>query len=163
MMRLLLPMALTGTVRESGHGVCRGSRPRLGAAALLALMCLAPCTASGQEWYELYAEGVKALRGGEARRAVELLRSAIRERPRPGLDVPTYGTNFEPRYFPYLRLAEAQLALGNHTGAREALESSARFGVEPADERDKLATRLAAALETKAAAPPVPAPTPLQP
>jgi len=153
-------MALTGTVPESCHGVCRGSRPRLGAAALLALMSLAPCTASGQEWYELYAEGVKALRGGEARRAVELLRSAIRERPRPGLDILTYGTNFEARYFPYLRLAEAQLALGNHPGAREALESSARFGIEPAEERDKLETRLAAALETKAAAPSVQAPTP---
>jgi len=114
-------------------------------------------TASAQEWHELYAEGVAALRSGQARRAVELLRRAIQKRPEPGRNVPTYGTNFEPRYFPYLRLAEACLLLDADEDARQALATSARFGVEPAEERRALEARLRAALDTKS---PPPAATP---
>ena len=62
-----------------------------------------------QEWYELYANGERALRSNQPQRAADLLQRAIQRRPQPGLNVPTYGTNSEPRYFPYLRLAEAYL------------------------------------------------------
>jgi hypothetical protein len=68
----------------------------------------------------------------------------------PGLGVPTYGTNFEPRYFPHLRLAEAYLLLDAHDDARRALETSARLGVEPAEERRALEARVQAALDAKA-------------
>jgi protein kinase-like protein/PEGA domain-containing protein len=145
-----------------GRGLSRGSW-FLG--ALVALGCLAPGTVSAQEWFELYAEGGAALRNGQARRAVELLRRAIQERPEPGRNVPTYGTNFEPRYFPYLRLAEAYLLLEAGEDARQALETSARFGVEPVEERKALEARVRAALDAKspppaATPPPVALPTP---
>ena len=127
------------------------------AGGLLALVCLAPRPVLAQEWYELYADGVSALRTGQGRRAVQLLRRAIEKKPQPGVGVPTYGTNFEPRYFPYLRLAEAHLLLGAEDDARSALETSARFGIEPREERAALEARVRAAVEAKR---PAPGPTP---
>ena len=127
---------------------------------LLALGCLAPRTAAAQEWHELYASGVAALRNGQPARAADLLRRAIEKRPQAGRDVPTYGTNFEPRYFPYLRLAEAYLLLGAHEEARKALDTSARLGIEPAEERAALVARVSAAIEAKRP-PPEPTPSPV--
>jgi hypothetical protein len=131
---------------------------------------LAPGPASAQQWHELYADGVVALRNGQAERAVDLLRRAIEKRPQPGVRVPTYGTNFEPRYFPYLRLAEAYLLLGAAEDAAEVLQTSTRLGVEPAEERAALEARARALLDSKrpppeptsASAPP-PTPTPAPP
>ena len=142
------------------RGSSRGSRL---VAGLLALACLAPRSTSAQEWHELYADGVAALRDGQPRKAVDLLRRAVQKRPMPGLNVPTYGTNFEPRYFPHLRLAEAYLRLEAYGEARKALETSARLGIEPADERKALESRLQAALDAmapKQEATPSPAPLP---
>jgi hypothetical protein len=61
----------------------------------------------------------------------------------------------EPRYFPYLRLAEAYLLLDAGEDARQALETSARFAVEPIEERKALEAQVRAALDAKA--PPHPA------
>lgn len=139
----------------------RGARRAAGFfAGLLVLGCLGPPAASAQQWYELYAGGVAALRAGQPRRAAELLRRAIQKRPEPGVHVPTYGTNFEPRYFPYLRLAEAQLLLGAAEEAAAVLETSARVGVEPAEERAALEERVRAALAAKRPPPPTPTPAP---
>ncbi len=94
---------------------------------------------------------------------MQLLRRAIEKRPLPGTSVPTYGTNFEPRYFPYLRLAEAHLLLGAEEDARKALETSVRLGVEPREERAALEARVRAAIEAKRpppGPPPPVAPTP---
>jgi hypothetical protein len=130
-------------------------------AGVLTLPCLAPPTVSAQQWHELYASGVAALRQREAQKAVELLRRAIQKRPQPGVRVPTYGTNFEPQYFPYLRLAEAHLLLGAAEDAATALQTSARFAVEPEDERTVLEARAEALLEAKRPPPePTPDPTP---
>jgi hypothetical protein len=126
-------------------------------AVSLAFICPRPLAA--QEWYELYADGVKALRNGQARRAADLLERAIAKRPQPGASVPTYGTNFEPAYYPYLRLAEAQLVLGSHDDVRRALETSARLGLEPAAERAVLEARLHKALEASRPPPPTPSST----
>jgi hypothetical protein len=126
-------------------------------AGLLALGVLWPRVALAQEWYELYASGVEALRDGQAGKAADLLRRAVRKRPEPGVAVPTYGTNFEPRYFPYLRLAEAYLQLEAAEEARKALETSARLGIEPSGERSALEARVRAALDTKRS-PPGPTP-----
>ena len=132
-----------------------------GLVASLVFGSLAPLSAAAQEWHELYAGGVAALRSGQPAKAADLLRRAIQKRPQAGRDVPTYGTNFEPRYFPYLRLAEAYLLLGSHDEARKALDTSARQGVEPAEERAALVARVSAAIEAKRPPPePTPAPTP---
>ena len=128
-------------------------------AVLLALGGLTPRTASAQQWHELYTGGLAALRNGQAREAVELLRRAIEERPQPGVLVPTYGTNFEPQYFPYLRLAEAFLLLDAGEDAAEALQVSARLGVEPVEERAALEARVRAVIDAKRP-PPEPTPTP---
>jgi len=148
-----------------GRGSSRG--PWL-AALLFALGCLVPRAASAQQWHELYADGVAALRDGRAERAVGLLRRAIEKRPQPGVRVPTYGTNFEPRYFPYLRLAEAYLLLGAAEKAGDVLKTSARFGVEPVEERTALEARVRVLLEAKgalseSAEAPAPTPTPVPP
>ena len=129
------------------------------AAVLLVLGCLAPSPAMAQEWYELYANGERALRSNQPQRAADLLQRAIQKRPQPGLAVPTYGTNFEPRYFPYLRLAEAYLRTEAFEEALKTLETSARFGVEPGTERTALEARVRAAMDAKRP-PPKPAPPP---
>ena len=142
----------------------RALRPRsCFLAGLLALGCLTPGPAAAQEWYELYGSGVEALRGGQGQKAASLLRRAIQKRPEPGTNVPTYGTNFEPRYFPYLRLADACLLLGATEDASKALEISARFGTEPAAERAALEARVRAALEAARppTVPPAPEPAPV--
>ncbi len=131
-------------------------------AALVFLGGLAIHTTGAQEWHELYADGKQALRNGQAQRAAQLLRSAIQKRPQPGVAVPTYGTNFEPQYFPYLRLAEAYLRLEAYDDALKVLETSARYAVEPASERSTLENRARAALDAKKVAPQqiqLPAPT----
>lgn len=132
-------------------------------AGLLAIGTLLPLPASAQQWHELYSSGVAALRSGQGDRAAELLRRAIEKRPRPGVRVPTYGTNFEPQYFPYLRLAEAYLLLDAVEEAAEALETSARLGIEPPEERAALEARVRARLEARRPArpsEPTPPPTP---
>lgn len=134
---------------------------------------LAAAPLRAQEWHEAYRSGLAALQRGDATRAAEVLRRAIALRPEPGRNVVTYGTNVEPRYFPYLRLADAYLALGQLEAARQTLEASTSWGREPVDERQRLLARLDEAAEqrrprpplaTDAAspipAPPVPAPSP---
>jgi hypothetical protein len=120
--------------------------------------------AVAEEWYEAYQAGVAALKRGDHARAAERLGRAIALRPEPGRNVVTYGTNFEARYYPYLYLAEACLALGRLEKAREALEASATWAREPAGDRQKLQAQLEAALprqpSASAAAPTPPAPIP---
>jgi len=124
-------------------------------AVVLVLQGLQPSMAAGQEWHDFYDDGVAALRSGRAQEAVELLARAIEERPNPGVLVPTYGTNFVPRYFPYLRLAEAYLLVDAIEDAAETLRVSARFGVEPADERAALEARVRAAIDARRLSPDV--------
>jgi len=140
----------------------RGALGRAGlATAALGLMLAAP--AAAQDWHDAYHAGVAALARGDHARAAEALQRAITLRPEPGRNVLTYGTNVEPRYFPYLRLAEARLALGQLDAAREALERSASWGTrEPAQERQVLLGRLEAAVAAKRP-PPAPADTPPTP
>jgi hypothetical protein len=126
---------------------CRDER--LGAALRAAgaiTLLLVPVAARGEEWHEAYHAGVQALARGNAEAAVAALTRAVALRPEPGRNVLTYGTNVVPRYFPYLRLAEACLALGRLEQAQEALAASAGWQREPADERQKLEARLRAAV-----------------
>jgi len=115
-------------------------------ALVLGLLAIGATGAAAEEWHDSYRAGVAALERGDAARAATSLERAIALRPEPGRNVRTYGTNFEARYFPYLRLAEARLALGQLDAARQALEASARWGDREADdERGRLLARLEAA------------------
>jgi len=134
---------------------------------LLALAALLPRIAQAQEWHELYADGNQALRSGRLERAVDLFKRAVQKRPEPGVSLPTYGTNFEPRYFPYLRLADAYFRLERYDEAVDVLETSARYAIEPEAERTALRARVQAAIDLArppakpvAPAPPPPAPSP---
>jgi hypothetical protein len=129
-----------------------GPARRAAAARALSLLLIA-APAAAEEWHEAYRAGLAALERGEHAVAAERLRRAIALRPEPGRNVVTYGTNVEPRYYPYLRLAEACLALGQLDAAREALATSAARGREPAEERQRLLARLEAALEQRRPAP----------
>jgi hypothetical protein len=132
---------------------------RLRRLLLAALLAGAAVPALAREWYDAYQAGLRALARGQAQEAVFLLGEAIAQHPEPGRNLRTYGTNVEPRYFPYLRLAEAYLALGSADGARAALERSAHYGVEPAGERVLLAARTQALLARATATPVPPPPT----
>ena len=136
------------------RGVFGRSRRRI-AAVVLGVLLVAR-VASAEEWHEAYRAGVQALARRDYQRAAGSLRRAINLRPEPGRNVLTYGTNVEPRYFPYLRLAEAYLALGELGPARETLEASATWGREPVDERRQLQARLESALEPHQPPPPTP-------
>ncbi len=131
-------------------------------------MFLAAGTAFAEEWHEAYRIGVEALARGDNQRAVESLKRAIAQRPEPGRNIVTYGTNIQARYFPYLRLSEAYLALGEFDAARETLQASAARNREPAEERRQLEARLESAVAPPrlppptlaAAPPPIPSPPP---
>jgi len=135
---------------------------RLGAIAIVFVVATAAGAGlvSAEEWHEAYRSALAAQARGDHARATEALRRAIRARPEPGRNVVTYGTNLEPRYFPYLRLAESCLALGRLDAAREALETSTVWKREPAEERQALEARLATATEQRRRPLPTPSPEP---
>lgn len=129
--------------------------PRNTRGIALAALALALCTAragSAEEWHEVYRQGVGAQARGDHARAIERFRRAIALHPEPGRNVVTYGTNVEPQYYPYLRLAEAYLELGQLDAARDTLQSSAAWKREPADRRQALQARLDTLSAPKAAA-----------
>jgi hypothetical protein len=92
-------------------------------------------SAAAQEWHEAYRDGLKALAQDQPARAVGLLEYAVSQRPQPGRDVVTYGTNVERQYYPYLKLAEAYLRLHDLTGVRSARKRSETWGREPGEGR----------------------------
>src|SRR5262245_65650503 len=81
----------------------------LGAVPLAFGLLMAPEPVAAQDWHDAYRTGLMALARGEHAQAAEALRLAVALRAEPGRNILTYGTNVEPRYFPYLRLAEAYL------------------------------------------------------
>jgi hypothetical protein len=126
-------------------------------------LSLALATGAGaEEWYEAYRNGVKALAQGQAQRAVPLIEFAASQRPQPGRDVLTYGTNVERQYYPYLRLTEAYLQMKDLAGARSALRRSERWAIEPAEERRRLAAQVEELAARLAPPPPTPAPAPAE-
>ena len=95
------------------EGWHRGRRLWLRAATLIGLLLLAAPRAPAEDWFDAYARGLEALKQHKGARAVELFERAIRMRAEPGTNLLTYGTNRLDEYYPFLRLAEAHLLLGN--------------------------------------------------
>ncbi len=135
---------------------------RLPAASLMVLLLLlAVPRAQAEEWFDAYARGLEALKQQKGARAVELFERAIRMRAEPGTNLLTYGTNRLDEYYPYLRLAEAHLLLGNLEAAREALKRSEAKGKEPPAQRARIAGLVDALAKTRVAVViPTPAPPP---
>jgi outer membrane biosynthesis protein TonB len=112
--------------------------------------------------WEAYEAGLSAQKRGDHRTAVAAFRRALELRSSPSARLLTYGNTFI-EYFPLVRLAESQLALGDLDGAAATLGASARAKAEPASLREGLALRLKelqAARKTPPAAAPVPKPAP---
>jgi hypothetical protein len=101
---------------------------------------------AGEEWFDAYDHGLKALEHHDGIRAAADFERAIQRRATPGEYVLTYGTNVLPEYHPYLRLAEAELLAGHPETAREALLRSEQRGKEPSAERERLQGRVDATL-----------------
>lgn len=135
--------------RESDFLTRYGSAGGVRVVLLVLLVALMPAPTLAQQWHEFYADGVAALQSGQARQAVDRLERAIEERPEPGRLVPTYGTNFVQEYFPYLRLAEAFLALDAVEAAAEALDVSSRFAIESVEDREAIAARVRAVIDAR--------------
>jgi len=106
--------------------------------------------AAGEEWYDAYNRGLLALKQREAKGAVAGLTRAIQLRKEPGEGLLTYGTNAVRRYYPYLRLADAYLMLGDPAAARRTLRRSEEIGKEPAVERASIAVLVESSLQKKA-------------
>lgn len=133
---------------------------RLRAGLALLPLALVAGLAGAEEWYDAYRQGVRALAQGRPDAAVAPLERAIAQRPEPGRNVLTYGTNVEREYFPYLRLAEAHLQLRDPAGARAALERSEKWGREPAEQRQRLSARIEELTPKPTPIPASPTPTP---
>ena len=125
----------------------------------LALVLAPAGMLSAEEWFDAYEKGLLALRQQQGAKAAEAFERAIRQRPEPGANVLTYGTNRIERYHPYLRLAEARLLAGEPEKAREALRRSESKGREAAEERTRLSAQVEAAIEKARLAAATPPPT----
>lgn len=130
-----------------------------GGGVVLALVLAFAGTLPAEEWFDAYEKGLLALRQKQGAKAAEAFERAIRQRPEPGANILTYGTNRIERYHPYLRLAEARLQAGEPDKAREALRLSESKGREPAEERTKLSAQVEAAIEKVRLAAATPPPT----
>jgi hypothetical protein len=133
--------------------------------AVTALLCGA--TLAAQSWptfFSAYEDGLDAQRRGDHALAVRAFSRAIALEPQPGARVKTYGLNFLHAYYPYLRLAESCLALGDAGGAEAALAKSRARGAEPVPEREALGARLAALRPARDSSTlPAPRPQPVNP
>lgn len=108
------------------------------AGAVVLLTCLSSHPLGAAAWYDDYYAGVEALKKKDAIRAIEHLQKAIKKRPEPGEMLIAYGTIRVSEYYPYLKLAEAQLLAGRLDAARDTLEQSDTRAIEPAAERRRL-------------------------
>lgn len=91
-----------------------------------------------QIWYVAYDDAERALKAGKHREALRNYQRALRlTSTKPGDGVPTYGTRYI-RFYPYLGMARAALALGDLATAKLALDQSSAAGGEPAAQREAL-------------------------
>lgn len=112
---------------------------------VLPLLLIASVPGLAQAWNTFaaaYEDGLTAQQRGNHGLAIRAFRRAIELQPTPGQRVKTYGLNFLPQYYPYLKLAESQLAMGELMAAERTLKISESFQLEPAAERARLQGQL---------------------
>jgi Protein kinase domain len=122
-------------------------RPRSILAALVGLPLAAQ---SWPTFFSAYEDGLAAQSRGDHALAAKAFARAASLNPRPGRSVRTYGLNYLSTYYPYLRLAESQLALADPDAAEAALKQSAALGLEPPGEREGLVGRLKSLRDARA-------------
>jgi Protein kinase domain len=110
-----------------------------------AALLIASLPVAAQSWptfYSAYEDGLAAQTRGDHAMAVRAFARAASLNSSPGRRVRTYGMNFLPTYYPYLRLAESAIAVGDLESAETALKQSASLGVEPQEERAALSGKV---------------------
>jgi tetratricopeptide (TPR) repeat protein len=100
------------------------------AAVLTGLLALLPATAGAVEtWYGNYQDATeKLIPKGRYAEALKLLQRAVAIRPRPELNVRTYGMEWLD-YHPYYYMGFCHLKLGSYQNAIEMFEKEERHGI----------------------------------
>jgi hypothetical protein len=106
--------------------------------SLLSLLC-PPAAGARADWFDDYSDGLKAWKAGRYDEAIQLLGKALKRAPKPGANVPTYGTN-DIDYYPYYYLGVAYRSLGNKQLALKHLKTSEQYG-ELGDRSELIAAR----------------------
>lgn len=105
----------------------------------LSIVFILSPSVSAARWYKDYDEAKEAAKRGNWTAAIELLKQAIKEEPEPGERKRTYGMHFI-EYYPYLKLGQAYLEIGNREAALQACEEAKKKDVAPKEEVDKCLT-----------------------
>jgi tetratricopeptide (TPR) repeat protein len=105
------------------------------------------------KWYENYQQAEYLMEREEWATAIELLKKAIDEEPDPGEHKRTYGVRFI-EYYPYLKLGEAYLEIGDSENARRYCEKAKEKGEAPKEAIERCLQ------DAKSAPTPSPSPTP---
>jgi tetratricopeptide (TPR) repeat protein len=98
-----------------------------------------PAVGAGRDWFDDYSDGLLAWNAGRYQEAIGFLEKAVERRPKPGANVPTYGTN-DIDYYPFYYLGVAYLKLGQKDMALENLVASEQYG-ELSDRSELVAAR----------------------
>ena len=110
-------------------------------AGLVSLFFCCPSVAEAK-WYKDYIEAQETADRGDWEKTIKLLLEATKEEPDPQENKRTYGMHFVD-YYPYLKLGEAYLQIGNGKAAQEACEKSKEKGVAPEEEVEQCLRRAA--------------------
>jgi tetratricopeptide (TPR) repeat protein len=94
------------------------------------VVCVPGSSVFAKEWYEYYEEAEKAIALQDWETAIGLLHQAIEADPNPGARKRMYGVRFID-YFPYLKLGEIYLALGDMKEAYNHCKIAKEKGAAP--------------------------------
>lgn len=138
--------------------------------ALLILVLLTSSPVMAKEWYDSYAEGIKAARAKNWSVVVQKMNEAIAKKPNEGARERTYGAIFL-NYKPYYYRGVAHLNLGNMSEAVRDLERTAGPGELELGSTDSLISKAQRGTQqpppisnpTTTQAPITPTPTPKPP
>lgn len=116
----------------------------------LSLVFILSPSVSAAKWYKDYDEAKEAAKREDWTAAIEFLKQAIEKEPDPEERKRTYGMHFI-EYYPYLKLGQAYLEIGDREAALQACEKAEKEGVAPEEDVKKclsLATPIAAPTKT---------------
>ena len=93
---------------------------------LITLLLFASLSTAGNEWFQSYKNGVKALENGNYNKAVVLFQKALRVKQRDTKKIKTYGMHFIA-YYPHRELGIAYYYLGDLKKADQHLRISMQY------------------------------------
>lgn len=97
------------------------------ASSLLLVVALLAAPQGQTPWYVAYEHGVELVEKGDGVAAMEEFEKALREQPKPGLHIRTYGLRYVD-YLPHLYMAMAAYLAGDSIRAEAELTKAERIG-----------------------------------